>query len=83
MDMFNTAAECIIDSLMKKDKVICNEKDLQLGTEYFFPEIGVRLWRERAFHPKLLKDPLYMEEMQAVLEDEYQYQYFQMVTIID
>jgi len=62
---------------------ICNEKDLQLGTEYFFPEIGVRLWRERAFHPKLLKDPLYMEEMQAVLEDEYQYQYFQMVTIID
>ena len=52
--MFNTAAECIIDSLMKKDNVICNEKDLQLGTEYFFPEIGVRLWRERAFHPKLL-----------------------------
>ena len=30
MDMFNTTAECIIDSLMKKDKVICNEKDLQL-----------------------------------------------------
>ena len=62
MDMFNTTAECIIDS---------------------FPKSGVRLWRERAFHPKLLKDPLYMEEMQAVLEDEYQYQYFQMVTIID
>lgn len=82
MDMFNTTAECIIDSLMKKDNVICNEKDLQLGTEYIFPEIGVRLWRERAFHPKLLKDPLYMEEMQAVLEDEYQYQYFQMITII-
>ena len=60
MDMFNTTAECIIDSLMKKDKVICNEKDLQLGTEYIFPKSGVRLWRERAFHPKLLKDPLYM-----------------------
>lgn len=55
---------------------------LQLGTEYLFPEIGVRLWRERAFHLKLLKDPLYMEEMQAVLEDEYQYQYFQMVTVM-
>ena len=82
LDMFNTTAECIIDSLMKKDNVICNEKDLQLGTEYIFPEIGVRLWRERAFHPKLLKDPLYMEEMQAVLEDEYQYQYFQMVTVM-
>ena len=70
LDMFNTTAECIIDSLM------------QLGTEYLFPEIGVRLWRERAFHLKLLKDPLYMEEMQAVLEDEYQYQYFQMVTVM-
>ena len=82
LDMFNTTAECIIDSLMKKDNVVCNEKDLQLGTEYLFPEIGVRLWRERAFHLKLLKDPLYMEEMQAVLEDEYQYQYFQMVTVM-
>ena len=82
LDMFNTTAECIIDSLMKKDNVICNEKDLQLGTEYIFPKIGVRLWRERAFHPKLLKDPLYMEEMQTVLEDEYQYQYFQMVTVM-
>ena len=39
--MFNTTAECIIDSLMKKDKVICNEKDLQLGTEYIFPKSGV------------------------------------------
>jgi len=29
-----------------------------------------------------LKDPLYMEEMQAVLEDEYQYHYFQMVTVM-
>ena len=38
LDMFNTTAECIIDSLMKKDNVICNEKDLQLGTEYFFPK---------------------------------------------
>ena len=54
---------------MKKDNVIYNEKDLQLGTEYIFPQIGVRLRRERAFHPKLLKDPLYMEEMQAVLEE--------------
>lgn len=62
--------------------MFATKKDLQLGTEYLFPEIGVRLWRERAFHLKLLKDPLYMEEMQAVLEDEYQYQYFQMVTVM-
>ena len=82
IDMFNTTAECIIDSLMKKDNVICNEKDLQLGTEYFFPEIGVRLWRERAFHPKLLNDQHYMKEMHSVLEDEYRYQYFELVTVV-
>ena len=82
LDMFNTTAECIIDSLMKKDNVVCNEKDLQQHINRRVPEIGVRLWRERAFHLKLLKDPLYMEEMQAVLEDEYQYQYFQMVTVM-
>jgi len=82
IDVFNTTAECIINSLIKKNKAICDEKDLQLGTEYIFPDIGVRLWRERAFHPKLLKDPLYVKEIQTVLEDEYQYQYFQMVTIM-
>jgi len=36
MDMFNTAAECIIDSLMKKDNVICNEKGLATGNGIFF-----------------------------------------------
>lgn len=38
LDMFNTTAECIIDSLMKKDNVVCNEKDLQLGNQMTFPE---------------------------------------------
>ena len=51
LDMFNTTAECIIDSLMKKDNVICNEKDLQLGTEYIFPEIGVRPGESEHFIP--------------------------------
>ena len=84
LDMFNTTAECIIDSLMKKDNVVLQRKrTCNWGNgNIFSPEIGVRLWRERAFHLKLLKDPLYMEEMQAVLEDEYQYQYFQMVTVM-
>ena len=66
----------------EKGQRYLQRKGLATGNGIFFPEIGVRLWRERAFHPKLLKDPLYMEEMQAVLEDEYQYQYFQMITII-
>ena len=83
MDMFNTTAECIIDSLMKKDKVICNEKDLQLGTEYIFPKSGVRLWKRAEHSSQIVERPVIHGRNAAVLEDEYQYQYFQMVTIID
>ena len=38
MDMFNTTAECIIDSLMKKDKVICNEKGLATWDGIYFSQ---------------------------------------------
>ena len=36
MDMFNTTAECIIDSLMKKDNVICKRKGLATGNGIYF-----------------------------------------------
>ena len=37
---------------------------------------------KRAFRPKLLEDTLYMEEMKDVLEEEYQYQYFELITVM-
>ena len=58
IDMFNTTAECIIDSLMKKDNVICNEKDLQLERNIFSLKLESDFGESEAFHLKLLKDPL-------------------------
>lgn len=81
MDCFQTTAEDLVEKLKSYGPFSCDCEDVQLGTEYLFDKIGVRLWRERAFHPKLLSDPVYVEKMKAVLEDEYQYQYFAIVAV--
>ena len=39
MDMFNTAAECIIDSLMKKDNVIATKRTCNWERNIFFPKL--------------------------------------------
>ena len=39
MDMFNTAAECIIDSLMKKDNVISTKRTCNWERNIFFPKL--------------------------------------------
>ena len=82
VEVFALKAEQIIDWLKEKNSFTCDNDDQQLGTEYVFPEIGIRFWRERAFHFKLLKNIEYMRDMKEVLEDEYQYQYFELVTVI-
>ena len=43
--------------------------------------LGLRLWREGAFHPKLLLDAAYIEGMSAVLEEEYKYRYFELAFV--
>lgn len=66
------------------DQVNCGEvlhKRQQLGTEYEFHDTGLRLWREMAFHEKLLLDGAYMDEMRPVIGDMEQYRYFDMVTM--
>lgn len=82
VDVFNLKIEQIIDWLKGTSGFVCDNEDEQLGTEYIFPEIGIRFWRERAFHPKLLENPPYMKEMKDVLEEEYQYQYFELITVM-
>lgn len=82
VDVFKLKTEQIIDWLKGTSGFVCDNEDEQLGTEYIFPEIGIRFWRERAFHPKLLENTLYMKEMKDVLEEEYQYQYFELITVM-
>lgn len=74
-------AEELVCALKQKSSVLCDLPDEQLATNYEFPELGIRLWRESAFHPKLLKDEQWMKEMQLVLEEEMQYLYFGLVAV--
>ena len=81
LDVFNTPAEDVIRFMKQFGPCIHDEPDEQLSTEYEFPALGIRFWRERAFHEKLLQDRAYMEAMQLVLEEEKRYLYFDIVTV--
>lgn len=81
LDVSRTEAEPLMEMLKQYDTCVFDDPDEQLSTQYTFPTIGVRLWRERAFHRKLLENAAWMEEMSEVLEDEYEYLYFELVTV--
>ena len=81
LDVFHTPAEDVIRFMKQFGPCIHDEPDEQLSTEYEFPAVGIRFWRERAFHEKLLQDRAYVEAMQLVLEEEKRYLYFDIVTV--
>lgn len=81
LDVFHTPAEDVIRFMKQFSPCIHHEPDEQLSTEYEFPALGIRFWRERAFHEKLLQDRAYVEAMQLVLEEEKRYLYFDIVTV--
>ena len=83
MDIFQTEAEKVLAALKQVEPCLCDAGDEQLGANYEFSSLGLRLWRERAFHRKLLLDKAYREEMALVLEEEYQYLYFQIVAVME
>lgn len=81
MDVFTTPAEQLIFALKEFSPCSYDLDDELLSTNYEFAEIGVRLWREAAFHPKLLLDEAYMNEMYQVIDDMRQYLYFNLIAI--
>ncbi|WP_195984825.1 hypothetical protein [Clostridium sp. D33t1_170424_F3] len=81
MDVFNTLAEELVSNLKKYSTCTYDMEDEQLSTNYEFEEIGVRLWREDAFHPKLFLDESYMNEMKLVIEEQQKYLYFQLIAV--
>ena len=81
MDVFKTPAEELVNDLKKLSSCTCDWEDEQLGTDYAFPEIGIRLWREEPFHPKLLSDKEYMEQMKMVIDEMYRYLYFEIIGV--
>ena len=80
--VFTTLAEEMVAFLKQYSSCVYEWDDEDLSTNYVFPAIGVRLWREDAFHPKLLLDKKYMEEMKLVIDDMYHYLYFEIVAVL-
>ena len=81
MDVFKTTVESLVSNLKKYSICSYDEEDELLGTNYEFQDIGIRLWREEAFHPKLLSDKSYIREMGNTIAEMYQYQYFQIIAV--
>lgn len=81
MDVFKVEAEELINMLKKRSAYSIDDVDEQLSTNYEFPDIGIRLWREYAFHKKLLSDKKYVEEMSLIIDEMYQYLYFQIIGV--
>lgn len=81
IDVFKTTAEELVSNL--KNHCVCSYdmEDEQLSTNYEFYDIGIRLWREEPFHPKLFSDEAYMEEMKLVIDEMQQYLYFQLIAV--
>lgn len=82
VDFFSTPADILIPYLKRFSTCTCDNTDEDLGTEYFFPELGLRLWREMAFHHKLLLDEEYMDSMSMVILDEFKNAFFGIVSVI-
>ena len=83
LEVFQTPVEDLVNTLKAHSACIYDLEDEQLSTEYLFPQLGLRLWREMPFHPKLLSDPAYCEEMALVLDEMNAYLYFQSVSVLD
>lgn len=81
VDVFNTPAEEVINSVRHFSKYSYDAEDELLSTNYVFNDIGIRLWREEAFHEKLLSDKAYMEKMSMIIEEMYRYLYFDIITV--
>ena len=81
MDAFATPAEQLILALKEFSSCRYDSDDELLSTEYEFDEIGIRLWRQDAFHPKLLLDEDYMNMMYRVIDDMREFLYFDIVAV--
>ncbi|WIV11824.1 hypothetical protein [Proteiniborus sp. MB09-C3] len=73
IDLFNTKAEDIFDSLKKLSDYDCDCEDEYLSCTYYFKDLGMTLWRESAFHPKLLQEE-WFKRLIAVQEENLEYE---------
>lgn len=75
----------VIAKLRQHASCIYDSPDIDLGYSYYFEDIGISLWREGVYHPKLMEDADYRREFEAMCpenqEEERAFQYFQTVSL--
>lgn len=81
-EVFKLEAEEWVNILKNMSSYSYDLDDEQLSTCYEFPDIGIRLWREYPFHRKLLASKAYVERMSLMIDEMYQYLYFQVITVM-
>ena len=76
IDVFRTKAEEIFDTFKRNSEYDCDCEDEYLSRTYDFKDLGMSLWRESAYHPKLLNEEWFQElinEQEENLEYEQRF----------
>ncbi|MBU5676864.1 hypothetical protein KQI88_10585 [Alkaliphilus sp. MSJ-5] len=73
IDLFHTKAEDIFNSLRRLSDYDCDCEDEYLSCTYYFKDLGMILWRESAFHPKLLQEG-WFQKLISVQEENLEYE---------
>ncbi len=80
-NMFKEKFSDIIYNLEKKSTYTCDTDDFEFGTEFDFTDLGITLWRERAFNDTILKSKFFNNLSSENQLNEEKYWYFQMINI--
>ncbi len=80
-DVFRMTAEDLVNTLQQDDSFLCDFEDELLATNYEFQRSGIRLWREHAFHQKQIDSGELTEEMAKMINQEYDYRYFELLGV--
>ena len=73
LELTHVHVEELIPRLAQEAEFICDCVDPELACTYRFPALGLELWREQAYHPKLLDNPEFQKLIQALPENlEYE-----------
>ncbi len=87
VDLFGDKAEDVIRKLEALTPCTYEgDADKDLANEYIFPAWKIRFWRERAYHPKLMQDPEFIELISMQEENlayELQFWHFESVVVYD
>ena len=76
LDLFRTAAEQVFAALRGLGPWDCDDEDTDMARTYSFAALDLRLWRERAYHPKLEKETWFQAYSPESREDERRFRYF-------